>query len=254
MLSPKLGGWRKEDKSDEDKIFDTQKLSLVSISDNKIDLRSMCSPVEKQLQLSSCVGNAIVGGLELLLRSRHGNFVDLSRLFVYYNSRLMNGEQNKDEGTYIRLAMGTLSSLGTCPEELCEYDTKNVFVRPSWKAYRSAHVNKVDKYYRIETSGNNRTQQIKAALNNSYPVVFGCIVGDELVKVQQDGIVKMPSEHRGETGGHAMLIVGYNDNDQHFIVRNSWGEFWGDKGYCYIPYVYLDATNANDFWVMTGVK
>ena len=37
-------------------------------------------------------------------------------------------------------------------------------------------------------------------------------------------------------GGHAMTVVGYNDDEEHFIIRNSWGERWGDKGYGYYKY------------------
>jgi C1A family cysteine protease len=251
MFTPKLGGWRKDEESIKDLKFDDLKFKLSANADY-VDLRRMCSPIEKQLQLSSCVANAVVGGLELLLRERSGDNTDLSRLFIYYNSRLMNGEQDKDEGTYNHLAMGVLSSLGSCPEELCKYEVENVFTRPSWKAYRHAHVNRVDKYYRISSTGTARIQDIKIALTAHFPVVFGCIVDDEFVKTNSSGFVNMPIEPRTGTGGHAMLIVGFNQT--HFIVRNSWGELWGDNGYCYIPFDYLDATNANDFWVMTGVK
>jgi C1A family cysteine protease len=43
-----------------------------------------------------------------------------------------------------------------------------------------------------------------------------------------------------------MLCVGYSDPDRVFIVRNSWGSDWGDKGYCYIPYDYLMSEKYND--------
>lgn len=41
-------------------------------------------------------------------------------------------------------------------------------------------------------------------------------------------------------GSHQMAIVGYNDIDQYLIIRNSWGDAWGDKGYCYMPYKDFD--------------
>ena len=39
--------------------------------------------------------------------------------------------------------------------------------------------------------------------------------------------------------GHMMSIVGYNDDKKYFIIRNSWGEYWGDNGYFYIDYEYF---------------
>ncbi|MGD0362535.1 MAG: C1 family peptidase, partial [Bryobacteraceae bacterium] len=47
------------------------------------------------------------------------------------------------------------------------------------------------------------------------------------------------------------VAVGYDDATQQFIVRNSWGDAWGLKGYCMMPYGYLtDANLADDFWTI----
>ncbi|HEY9830232.1 MAG TPA: C1 family peptidase, partial [Stenomitos sp.] len=66
----------------------------------------------------------------------------------------------------------------------------------------------------------------------------------------KNGKVPMPDpnseEGRQSHGAHAMLCVGYSDKSQAFIVRNSWGESWGHKGYCYIPYAYM--TNPEYCW------
>jgi C1A family cysteine protease len=52
-------------------------------------------------------------------------------------------------------------------------------------------------------------------------------------------------------GGHAVLAVGYDDNAQRFIVRNSWGRRWGIAGYFTMPYAYLADDNlAADFWTI----
>lgn len=215
-----------------------------------LDLRQWCSPVENQAQAGSCVGNAVVGALEFLQIRNGLPYTDLSRLFVYYNSRLMHGDQDKDDGTYIRIAMGTLSSLGTCSEAKWPYDLNNLFIRPSWGAYREAYPHKITSYYRIqETHGQALVDAIKRALQAQHPVVFGVLVDDAYISVGSDGMVAMPKKDRGNVGGHAQLIVGYDDNQRRWIVRNSWGTWWGDKGYAYVPYDYLDASAASDFWV-----
>lgn len=256
---PKLGAWRPDDTqpgNHDDYDFNKlllPKLTLESYDDGIVDLRNMCSPVEDQGHLGSCVGNAVVSALEML-QIRDGSFhTDLSRLFIYYNSRLMHQDQDKDAGTFIRLAMGTLSSLGTCSENKWPYDVSKVFVRPSWGSYREAYANKISSYYRIYGFGEDRIEQIKHALQSKHPVVFGMLVDDDYSNVGRDGMVSMPKQNRGNTGGHAQLIVGFNDSTKRFIVRNSWGRYWGDNGYAYVPYNYLDASDASDFWTPTAL-
>lgn len=215
-----------------------------------LDLRHWCSPVEDQGQAGSCVGNGTVGALEFLQIRNGRPFVDLSRLFVYYNARLETQDTDKDEGTYIRLAFATLTSLGTCTEKTWPYDLNNLFIRPSWNSYREAYPHKITSYYRIApTSGQELVDAIKQALQAQHPVVFGMTVDQDYMNLGSDGMVAMPKATRQNSGGHCQVIVGYDDNQQRWIVRNSWGPYWGDKGYAYVPYAYLDASDANDFWV-----
>ena len=257
LYTPKLGGWLPDHNQPgihEDYKFDELANKLIlneSITDGTIDLRRFCPPVENQGHLGSCVGNAVVGGLELLQIKEGIQFRDLSRLFVYYNSRLMSGDQDKDGGTYIRIAMGTLSSIGTCTEQKWPYDVSKVFIRPTWGSYRDAYANKVSGYYRIDGSGQSRVDAVKHALQAQHPVTFGMLVDQNYMNVSHDGLIAMPSANRGDAGGHAQLIVGCIDSQRRYIVRNSWGEDWGDHSYCYVPYDYLDASEAHDLWVPT---
>lgn len=252
MKTPKLGGWRAEAPDANDHMFNDHPAKMIlkeSPQNGIVDLRKWCSPVEDQRDLGSCVANAVVGGLELLQIRNGQPLKDLSRLFVYYNSRLMHQQADVDEGTYIRLAMGTLSALGTCSESKWPYDTSKVFYRPSWGSYREAYANKIQSYYRIDGDGSYRLAQINKALEAGHPVVFGCMVDNHFMNTGGDGKISMPQTGRVVQGGHAMLIVGYKDFGRTLIVRNSWGTGWGDNGYCYMPDTYLDATDANDFWV-----
>lgn len=254
LYTPKLGAWRPDDTQlgdHDDYNFDAlaSKLVLTESSNTNVDLRKFSSPVEDQGHVGSCVGNAVVGALELLRIKAGLPHTDLSRLFVYYNSRLMHQQQDRDEGTFIRLAMGTLSSLGTCTEEKWPYDPSKVFIRPSWGAYRMGYANKIDSYYKIGGSGKTRLDYIKQALRAQCPVVFGMTIDDAYIKTGSDGMVAMPKQARINPGGHAQLIVGFNDNTERLIVRNSWGKFWCDSGHAHVPYEYLDAADARDFWV-----
>lgn len=263
---PKLNGWRADSgMSDahqhEDYRFEDHASSISAMGvmvsnpgteiNGILDLRKWCSPVEDQGHLGSCVANATVGSLEFLQLRSGLPLSDLSRLFIYYNARLMTQDQDKDEGSYIRLAMGTLSSLGTCSESKWPYDVSKVFVRPSWGSYREAYANKIGSYYRI-ADGADRDNQIMEALKAQHPVVFGMVVDQEFMNYR-GGVVAMPKSTRVNAGGHAMLIVGYDLNRNCWLVRNSWSKYWGEGGYAWVPFAYLDASQANDLWVPSAL-
>ncbi len=69
------------------------------------------------------------------------------------------------------------------------------------------------------------------------------------------GNMPMPKSGENPIGGHAVLAVGYDNEDRVFIVRNSWGEGWGDAGYFYMPYAYLlDDNLSDDLWTIRLVQ
>lgn len=98
---------------------------------------------------------------------------------------------------------------------------------------------------------------MKQTLATGYPFVFGFSVYEsfESHTVAKTGIVPMPNKTEHLLGGHAVMAVGYDDNKQTFIVRNSWGTTWGNQGYCYMPYDYLsNPTLASDFWTVRDME
>lgn len=215
-----------------------------------LDLRQWCSPIENQFQTPECVADSTTSGLEFLVIRSGKPHVNLSRMFLYYNARLQMQETNKDDGTYIRLAFASLTTLGTCTEATWAYDANNVFIRPSWASYQEAYPHKIKSFYRIDALNSSELRTaIKQALQAQHPVVFGMTVDQDYMNTGSDGMVTMPKSTRTNEGGHAQLIVGYDDNQQRWIVKNSWGMSWGDNGYGYVPYEYLDVSDANDFWV-----
>jgi C1A family cysteine protease len=247
----KVGGWRPEPPSDTDWKFDDFRSHAISAPSVTVDLRLFCSPVEHQGQTNSCTGNAAIGGLEVLEAVQGLPHVDLSRLFGYYNGRqaMDPPEGDKDEGTYIRLVMKGLSTFGVCPESDWPFDADSVTVRPSWSAYRTAFGHKVNAYYKIDGTGEYRLQAIEDALRSFHPVVFGTRVYRYFQATPPQ--VRLPRDDDTLDGAHAMLIVGFDQANRVLIVRNSWGPSWADRGYCYMPYEYLDAAGASDFWVPT---
>ena len=97
---------------------------------------------------------------------------------------------------------------------------------------------------------------MKAALINGTPFVVGILVYSsfETPEVAKTGIVPLPKDTDQLLGGHAVVCVGFDDNKQQFIMRNSWGTAWGDHGHFYLPYSYLSSsTVTSDLWCLTKI-
>jgi len=248
----RVGGWRPEPPSSKDKTFDEirGRLSIASNVD-KIDLRYLCSPIENQSSSNSCTGNASVSALEMLEIRQGLQFVDLSRLFAYYNGRMgMNPtEGHLDNGTFIRLVMDGLHKFGVCSETEWSYDLDIVTMRPSWDSYRVAWKHRIDNFYKIDAVGEVLLGNIEEACLAKHGVVFGSEVYESYQSCS--GQISIPKSGEKLLGGHAQLIVGFDRPSRMLIIKNSWGDGWGDQGYGYMPYDYLDAARANDFWVPT---
>ena len=214
---------------------------------SSVDLRSLCSPVEDQGNLGSCTANALVGALEYLeVKDKVKVFEDLSRLFVYYNERVIEGTVKSDAGASLRDGIKTLADQGVCGELLWPYKISKFTTKPSTACYKAALSHKIGSYYAIVT-----VDQMRQCLAEGFPFVFGFTVYEsfESAIVAKTGSVPMPGKKEKVLGGHAVMAVGYIDALKRFIVRNSWGTSWGMKGYFTIPYAYLSSTDlADDFW------
>jgi C1A family cysteine protease len=214
----------------------------------KVDLRAKCPPVENQGQLGSCTANALAGALEFLELKDRRPLVDLSRLFVYYNERVIEHSVKHDAGAMLRDGIKTLAKQGVCAEKLWPYVIKKFATKPTATCYAQAQQHTISSYQRLST-----TQEMRACLADGYPFVFGFTVYEsfESDAVARTGTVPMPTRHERTLGGHAVCAVGYDDKSQRFIVRNSWGADWGRKGYFTMPYAYLaDRNLSDDFWTM----
>ncbi len=212
------------------------------------DLRPDCAPVENQGPLGSCTANAIAGALEFLERKDHVRFVNVSRLFIYYNERVIEHTVTSDSGAMIRDGIKTVVKQGACSEHKWPYTIAKFSVKPPAACYKDALQHQVTSYQRILT-----LDEMRACLAQGFPFVFGFTVYESFQsqQVAQTGVVAMPQPGERVAGGHAVLAVGYNDAERRFVVRNSWGARWGMEGYFTMPYDYLANRNlADDMWTI----
>jgi len=234
-------------------IFEVSRAPLPSL----VDLRSKCPPVYDQGQLGSCSANALGCAYEYdqmnnKSASKAKAFMP-SRLFIYYNERAVEGSIKEDAGAALEDGVNVMHTKGVCSEAIWAYDIRKFAQCPPKAAYSEGYHNKLTSFKAIPQT----LVQLKTALVQGYPVVFGIQVYDsfESDQVAQTGMVPSPGQSEQCLGGHALLITGFDDSKQSFIVRNSWGTSWGLSGYCYIPYRYvLDPNMASSFWVLLTVQ
>lgn len=220
-----------------------------------IDLRPQMPNVYDQGELGSCTAQAIAANIQFAAKRQLGELLRNqcpSRLFIYYNERWLEGSIPVDAGAYIRDGIKSLERWGMVQERFWPYHPHRFAEAPPADVYKRAAMELVKEYARV----NQDVQSLKTCLATKGPVIFGFSVFESFMSEEtaKTGLVTMPKSDEASMGGHAVLLVGYEESKKHFIVRNSWGKDWGKKGYCFMPYDYVSDPNlSDDFWHITFI-
>ncbi|MBN1994507.1 MAG: cysteine protease [Anaerolineae bacterium] len=226
------------------------------------DLSRFCSAVDNQEYIGSCTAHAAVGLLEYFEKRAFGKHIDASRLFLYKVTRNLL-HWTGDEGAYLRTTMGALTLVGVPPEEYWPYKPADFDQEPPAFCYALAQNYQTVQYFRLDTPGVTEEvllERIKTFLAGGLPLMFGFRVYNSIWQIE-DGKIPYPIPLDNVVGGHAVLAVGYDDKikiknpgsggletEGALLIRNSWGEGWGDKGYGWLPYQYVLSRLAVDWW------
>lgn len=217
----------------------------------RVDLRRFAGAIEQQGNTNSCTGNAGASACEIWM-DRAGKPKDFSRLFLYYNEREEYPNlHGQDNGAYMRDICRCLNKQGICLESSWPFHVWDIHTKPPQSCYDEAANYKVGRYERIETWD---TQGVKRALAMGCPVLVGMYLREPFMRLpaSEDNygwFIQQGYFSHQQIGSHAMLIVGYDDDKQYWILENSWGTGWGDHGYGYVPQGYF--SDVHDYWVFT---
>lgn len=239
-------GWRPDKPNPKDDYI-RRRLVAPSQLPRQVDLSSGFPECYDQGALGSCTGNAIAGAIQYTRRQE--KLIDFvpSRLFIYYNERVIEGTVQSDAGAEIRDGIQTVMQQGACSEADWPYDESAFREQPPSACYNGAALDLITDAKRVEQNHDS----VCGCLAAKIPVIFGFTVFEsfESSAVAKTGNMPMPGPSESPIGGHAVVAVGYDDDQRVFKVRNSWGSYWGQSGYFYMSYNYLlDNSLADDLW------
>ena len=220
----------------------------------KVDLREYFPPVYDQGKADSATAQACVGLIEYFERRAHGRSVEPSRLFLYQTTRKLLSVTGQAV-TNLRSALKAIISFGIPPERLWPYDVSRLDAEPAAHLYSFAGSYRPIHYVRLDARNATGTETlvvVKSFLAAGFPTVFGFPV---LTSLSEDSDIAYRPTFDSIRGGHAVVAVGYDDRRLRatrgaLLVRNSWGKKWGEDGYGWLPYAYVEERLAVDFWTL----
>jgi C1A family cysteine protease len=212
----------------------------------KVDLRAGCSPISNQGQTNACVGFATVDGLLEFVAKKQNRPVDLAPRFIWTLGRKKNGNLGKNVGMWPSDAMKIADNQGVLPESAFPFPTDaqqadEKALQPFLDEVPNSKLMTQAKDLRL-IQGFKPVQTVhamKRSVADGVPVVFAIAIYKSIGDMKADNVIPLPKPGEEMQGGHAILCVGYDNAKRVFLIRNSWGTGWGDKGYAYLPYDFM---------------
>jgi len=176
----------------------------------------------------------------------NAEYCRLSELWLYDQCKKLDGDPYS-EGTYIRIAMKVMANIGVIPYTYAPYDGYYTFGRFDGKKFDLS----LARPYRIKTYARlTNIDDMCRCLVQHGPFAMGVQVTDEFVNVDESGYI--PVHYSSVREGHCVAVVGYDSKENTFLIVNSWGEGWGNKGTAKLPFLYWERFGM-DAWGIVDV-
>ena len=208
------------------------------------------SRIKDQEETSACTGFALSSLVETLVhnaqrkgRARNKKPEPVSPYMLYFFARRYDEIPGTavDEGSTARGAMKAWHKHGACKLSLWPHiDTTIKRDGTEWIA--DAFKTPLGSYYRVDHTA---TPDLHAALNETGVIYVTAQTHTGWDKVTKNGFIPFDEKSK-EAGGHAFLLVGYDEEG--FWIQNSWGSGWGNRGFARITYTDWQ-TNGMDAWI-----
>jgi len=195
-----------------------------------VDLSTDMPEIGNQGDQQSCVAWSLAYALKSYQEKKEtGKSLQFSPSYIYNQ---INGGENVP--TYVTDGLELLTKQGVCLLEDMPYDANEWTAKPSKEAQRHARNFRIDYWKQVDVSD---VREVKAQLAAGYPIVIGANVSQEFISEgAQEKENYIWREKGTPAGGHAMVVVGYDDSKKAFKLMNSWGKEWGDNGFGWITY------------------
>lgn len=240
------------------KYSEHKKFSIGAPLPTSFDLRSNMPPVYDQGDLGSCTANATCAAVEYDMKVQNEVVALLSRLFLYFVERKIDGDISQDGGSTLRTAITAVNQYGICNDNLWTYDPSKFALEPPVSAYNEAKLHKGVKSFSL-AQNLYELQHCLAVFQRPFVFGFQVYQAFESQEVADNGIMPMPHPRESNLGGHAVCAVKYEPG--YFIIRNSWGENWGlpggglNAGHFKMPEAFiLNPEYCSDFWCVQQIE
>lgn len=233
-------------------------------SPSAISLKKYCPKVVNQGEIGSCVGWSSGYAAFTIMRAKEEGWTDIdqitenaySALYIYNQVKIGDCYQ----GSLFSKALEFLKTNGDCLSSEFDYPKGDCDRSPN-KIHKIAaeksdyEVRDYFTLYPSNASNSEKINQVKLSLSENKPVIVGMAIRENFKGLRKDDAFWNPETgDKTEAGGHAMVVIGYDDAKEAFEIMNSWSTKWGNDGFFWIKYEDFGKQCVYGYQLLIGKK